>query len=60
LKELEIRFQTFPKFFRINKSLIINLDCIVQIIDQQILLQNGEIITPARRRRRAFFEIIKL
>jgi DNA-binding LytR/AlgR family response regulator len=58
LKEIESRFLAFPKFFRINKSLIINLDCIVEIIEKQITLQNGEVFMPARRRRKAFFEIV--
>ncbi len=57
LKELENRFSAFPKFFRINKSVIINIDCIKQINDEQIIFQNGEKITPSRRRKKAFFEI---
>ena len=58
LKEIENRFQGFPKFFRINKSIIINIDSIKRIDDEQIIFQNGEIITPSRRRRKAFFEIV--
>lgn len=60
LKELANRFQAYPKFFRINKSVIINIDCIKQIDDQQIIFQNGETCTPSRRRKKAFFEIINL
>jgi DNA-binding LytR/AlgR family response regulator len=57
LKEIENRFLPFPKFFRINKSVIINLDCIKQITEQQIVFKNGEIHTPSRRRKKAFFEL---
>jgi DNA-binding LytR/AlgR family response regulator len=60
LKEIENRFLPFPKFFRINKSLIINLDCIEQINDEQIILQTGETLTPSRRRKKAFFAIFNL
>ncbi len=58
LKELANRFQGFPKFFRINKSVIINIDSIKRIEEEQIIFQNGETITPSRRRRKAFFEIM--
>jgi hypothetical protein len=57
LKELESRFQGYPKFFRINKSVIINIDSIKRIDEEQIIFQNGETITPSRRRKKAFFEI---
>ena len=57
LKEIENRFSAFPKFVRINKSVIINIDCIKQINDEQIIFQNGETLTPSRRRKKAFFEI---
>ena len=57
LKEIESRFRNCPKFFRINKSLIINLDCIKQVRNEQIIFQNGETLTPSRRRKKAFFEI---
>ena len=58
LKALESRFRGNPKFFRISRSLIINIDSIKQINDEQIIFQNGETITPSRRRKKAFFEII--
>ncbi len=58
LKEIENRFSAFPKFVRINKSVIINLDCIKKIDNEQIIFQNGEICKPSRRRKKAFFEII--
>lgn len=58
LKEIESRFSAFPKFFRINKSMIINLNCIKKIDNEQIIFQNGEICKPSRRRKKAFFEII--
>lgn len=57
LKEIEIRFSAFPKFVRINKSVIINIDCIKHINDEQIIFQNGETLTPSRRRKKAFFAI---
>jgi two-component system LytT family response regulator len=57
LKELENRFSTFPKFFRISKSQIINIDCINTIQNEQIVLKNGESCRPSRRRKKAFFEI---
>ena len=60
LKEIENRFQGYPKFFRINKSVIINIDCIKQIHEEQIIFQNGETLKPSRRRKKAFFEIINL
>lgn len=31
-----------------------------KIDDQQIIFQNGEIITPSRRRKKVFFELINL
>ncbi len=58
LKEIESRFQSFPKFVRINKSVIINIDSIKRIDDEQIIFQNGETLTPSRRRKKAFFEMI--
>lgn len=60
LKEIENRFSALPKFVRINKSVIINIDCIKQINNEQIIFQNGEICTPSRRRKKAFFEIVNL
>lgn len=57
LKEIESRFSAFPKFVRINKSLIINIDCIKQVRNEQIIFQNGETLTPSRRRKKAFFDI---
>lgn len=57
LKELENRFSALPKFFRISKSQIINIDCIKQVNDEQIVLKNGESCKPSRRRKKAFFEI---
>jgi DNA-binding LytR/AlgR family response regulator len=59
LKELESRFSAFPKFFRISKSLIINIDCIKKINDEKIIFQNGESCTPSRRRKKAFFGMYK-
>jgi DNA-binding LytR/AlgR family response regulator len=58
LKEMESRFSANKKFVRINKSVIINIDCIKRIDDEQIIFQNGEIHTPSRRRKKAFFEFI--
>ncbi len=60
LKELESRFSGLPKFVRISKSVIINIDCIKQVNNEQIIFQNGEICKPSRRRKKAFFEIINL
>lgn len=60
LKEIESRFRNCPKFFRISKSMIINLDCIKQVRNEQIIFQNGETCKPSRRRKKAFFEIINL
>jgi DNA-binding LytR/AlgR family response regulator len=60
LKEIENRFQGHPKFFRINKSLIINLSCIQQITEGHIVYQNGEIIKPSRRRKQAFFDLMNI
>jgi len=58
LKKIEIRFQPFPRFFRISKSIIINLDCIRRIVYPYVILQNGERFSPSRRRRKAFFDFI--
>lgn len=58
LKEIESRFRNCPKFFRISKSQIINIDCINNIQNEKILLKNGEIIVASRRRKKAFFETI--
>lgn len=60
LKELENRFSAFPKFFRISKSVIVNIDCIKRIDNQQIIFQNGETCKPSRRRKKAFFEMVNL
>lgn len=57
LKALENRFSAFPKFVRINKSVIINIDSIKRIDEEQIIFLNGETITPSRRRKKAFFEM---
>lgn len=54
LKQMESRFQAIPRFFRINKSLIINLDCIQQIEKEKISLQNGQSFVPSRRRKNLF------
>ncbi len=59
LKEIENRFSAFPKFFRINKSMIINIDCIKQISQEKIIFLNGETCKPSRRRKKAFFEVLK-
>jgi DNA-binding LytR/AlgR family response regulator len=58
LKEMGNRFSANPKFVRISKSVIINIDCIKRIDDEQIIFQNCEIHTPSRRRKKAFFEFI--
>jgi two-component system LytT family response regulator len=60
LKEIGNRFGECPKFFRISKSMIINIDCIKQISHEKIIFQNGETCKPSRRRKKAFFEIINL
>lgn len=60
LKEIENRFSAFPKFVRINKSMIINLDCIKNIQNEKIMLKNGEMISASRRRKKAFFELVNL
>jgi DNA-binding LytR/AlgR family response regulator len=60
LKQMESRFQAIPRFFRINKSLIINLDCIQHIEAEKIILQNGQSFMPSRRRKKAFFEFLNL
>ena len=57
LKEIENRFQCCSNFFRISKSVIINIDSIKQIDEEKIVFQNGETLTPSRRRKKAFFEI---
>jgi DNA-binding LytR/AlgR family response regulator len=60
LKQMESRFQAIPRFFRINKSMIINLDCIQHIQAEKIILNNGQSFMPSRRRKKAFFELFKL
>lgn len=60
LKKIENRFSYLPKFVRISKSMIINIDCIKQIKNEQIILQNGEIYKPSRRRKKAFFDILSI
>lgn len=60
LKEIENRFSECPKFFRISKSMIINIDCIKQISHEEIIFQNGETCKPSRRRKKAFFEMVNL
>ncbi len=56
LKEIEHRFAECPKFFRISKSMIINIDCIKQISYEKIIFQNGETCKPSRRRKKAFLK----
>ena len=54
LKKIQIQLQPFPNFFRVTKSIIINLDCIKRIKDNQIYLVNGEVVVPSRRRVKSF------
>lgn len=58
LKSMESRFESFPKLVRVNKSTIINIDCIRQKEEGIITLQNGEKIIASRRRKKAFFELM--
>ncbi|MDZ7934575.1 MAG: LytTR family DNA-binding domain-containing protein [Emticicia sp.] len=59
LKSMESRFGSFPKFVRINKSVIINIDCIRKKDEEKITLQNGETFIASRRRKKAVFELMK-
>jgi DNA-binding LytR/AlgR family response regulator len=50
LKKIQEQLQSFPNFFRVTKSTIINLNCIESIQYNQIYVINGEVILPSRRR----------
>jgi DNA-binding LytR/AlgR family response regulator len=58
LKKMENRFRTIPHFYRINRSLIINLDFIKHVEAEKITLVNGHSFMPSRRRKKAFLELI--
>ncbi|MCA0364162.1 MAG: LytTR family transcriptional regulator [Bacteroidetes bacterium] len=55
LKKIQSRLEPFPYFFRISRNTIINLNCIDQIKDNEILLITGDIEIASRRRKREFF-----
>ncbi|MBK9934658.1 MAG: LytTR family transcriptional regulator [Cytophagaceae bacterium] len=55
LKKIQSRLEPFPYFFRISRNTIINLNCIDQIRDNDILLITGDIERASRRRKRDFF-----
>lgn len=55
LKKIQSRLEPFPYFFRISRNTIINLNCIDQIRDNEILLITGDIERTSRRRKREFF-----
>lgn len=42
------------QFFRVNRSALINLRCIQQSFDDQVLLSNGQQLTISRRRLNRF------
>lgn len=54
LKKIQAQLEPFPNFFRVTKSTIINLDCIEKASGNQILMSNGEILVPSRRRAKGF------
>jgi DNA-binding LytR/AlgR family response regulator len=56
LKKIEARLIPYPNFFRITKSTIINIDCIDNITDNMVIMNNGQKIVPSRRRGKVFFE----
>jgi DNA-binding LytR/AlgR family response regulator len=56
LKKIEERLLPYSNFFRITKSTIINLDCIDNITNNIVIMNNGDKITPSRRRGKVFFE----
>jgi two-component system, LytTR family, response regulator len=62
LKRLEIRFKDFPKFFRCNRSFLVNMAFMDTFNKEtyEIHLKNDTIISVARRRRVQFNKIFKV
>jgi DNA-binding LytR/AlgR family response regulator len=58
LKKIEAKFLPYPNFFRITKSTIINLDFVKKINANILIMDNGDEITPSRRRGKVFFESV--
>jgi DNA-binding LytR/AlgR family response regulator len=54
LRKIQDRLEAFPNFFRVTKSTIINMNCIEKASENQILMSNGEILLPSRRRAKDF------
>jgi DNA-binding LytR/AlgR family response regulator len=55
LKRIEERLEDYPNFFRVSRSVIINMNCIKRIKNNKIYLINGEKVVPSRRRAKDFY-----
>jgi two-component system, LytTR family, response regulator len=58
LKSFEQKLQNFPNFFRINRSLMINMDYVRAFKDEEIILKDGKRMYASRRRKKALFELL--
>jgi DNA-binding LytR/AlgR family response regulator len=56
LKILEERLQDYSYFFRINNSIIVNLNYVAALGKQRIYLHDGSEIIASRRRWKVFLE----
>ncbi|MGL4631889.1 MAG: LytR/AlgR family response regulator transcription factor [Leadbetterella sp.] len=60
LKRFEDKLLNHPFFFRINRSVIINLNYIKNVSNGTVELKNGEFFNASKRRKKAFLKILNL